>query len=156
MGRSSRKKQDRRRFTAQSDAQLAGGEGTPKVPPAFQNVILQPTNCLINLRGRDPKQPLESGQLLVKLDRYAIVPLEHYTDLLAVVRCKGGVTLKPQEAQAVLHKQRTMQALQAMQALQNRAAPAQPRIVRPSDGDVAHVQATKVPDGNEKPAGQDS
>jgi hypothetical protein len=150
MGRSSRKKRDRRRFTAQSDAQLTDG-GAPKVPPAFQNVILQPSNCLINLRGRDPKQPLESGQLLVKLDRYAIVPLEHYTDLLAVARSKGGVALKPQEAQAVLRKQRMM-----LQAMQGRAATTRPRIVRPSDGDVAHVQAMKVPDGNEKPAGQDS
>lgn len=73
--------QKRLREKALKEADLQG-LAKPNLPPAFDNAVYQPYGSLVNLRGKDPQQLLQTGQLLVKLDRYAIVPLEQYQQML--------------------------------------------------------------------------
>lgn len=64
------------------------------VPDAFSNAIFQTANSLINLRGPEPKQQLASGQMLIKLDRFAIIPLEDYQHMMALIRRAQGLARK--------------------------------------------------------------
>lgn len=87
MGTKSRNKRMRRHVLNRGAA--PGVTGPTEMPPeAFQNILVRPINSLVNLRGKDPKKPLNDGQLLVTLDKYAIIPLERYQDLLKVAKQK--------------------------------------------------------------------
>lgn len=147
MGRASSKKKKRRELLSRG-VPKEGKQDMADVPGPFQNVILRPVNSLVTLRGKDPKQTLSDGQMLVTLDRYAVIPLEQYNDLLRIAKNKAGAV----EMAANISRQ----VMKSAAARGKPMRPQPPQIVRPSDGDVAHVQATKVPDAEPKPAGEDS
>lgn len=171
MGKSSRKKKKRREHLKEAAAQLGSGDA-PKMPPAFQNVILRPHNCMIILRGKDPKRPLPDGQLLVELDRYAVIPIEQYQDMQNVVAKRGGVFMDAEQVKEHLKKLQVEHALKKRKEILSDApgaapgaapkepqAPAQPltqasKIARPTSEAIAHVQASKVQDAP-PPAGDD-
>ena len=167
MGKNSRKKKKRRELLKESKAQL-GSSDTPKMPPAFQNVILRPHNCMIILRGKDPKRPLSDGQLLVELDRYAIIPVEQYQDMQNVVAKRGGVFMDAEQVKEHLKKLQVEHAMKkrkeivsdapgdaAGEAAASVAKPASvSKIARPTSEAIAHVQASKVQDAP-PPAGDD-
>lgn len=148
MGRASNKKSKRRQLLT-AGTPGAGKSSTPDIPSPFQNIILRPMNSLVTLRGKDPKQTLADGQMLVTLNRYAVVPLEHYNDLLKVAKGRGAKLVPAVDGRPLATLRPKADAVAA-----------QPKIARPSDGDVVHTQATKVQDVTAKsvadsPAGKD-
>lgn len=46
------------------------------------NYIIQPSNSYLGLRGDERKKQLSTGQLLVEVNGFAIIPLEHYKYLV--------------------------------------------------------------------------
>lgn len=131
MGRERNKKKNRRKLLNQNGVAIdEKGQATasPKVPQPFQNLLLRPMNCIVNLRGKDPKQPLSDGQMLVTIDRYAVIPLEQYNDLLRVAKTKGA---------------------RAVPATAGRQQPLVTRIPGPRIRKEAN-------DGNTEPTGEDS
>ena len=75
---------DRLRKKAIAEADVLG-MAKPSLPQAFENAVYQAYGSLVNLRGKDPQQLLPGGQLLVKLDSYAIIPLEQYQQMLMLL-----------------------------------------------------------------------
>ena len=134
MGRASKNKQQRRNMIKK--AAIAPDGATPDIPPVFQNVVLRPMNSLVSLRGKDAKQPLADGQMLITLDRYAIVPLEHYNDLLKLAKTRG----------AKLYPNVDLSAMR----------PRRPQAVRPVQQDTAPPQISEVIDAQSTAAGEDS
>ena len=83
------------------------------IPDAFSNAIFQTTNSLVNLRGPEPKQVLASGQMLIKLDRFAIVPLDHYQEMLALIRRAQGLAKKVKQEDELAAAKRKIEQMHA-------------------------------------------
>jgi hypothetical protein len=113
-------------------------DGTPAVPSPFNNILLQPVNSLVNLRGKEPKEQLANGQLLVKIEKFAIIPLEHYHTLLKLSKSKVKAT-DQQQAQ--------LQQLIAARAKAEEAQlkrPTMKSLVKPTMQDIKNIVASKV------------
>ena len=87
MGVKSRLKRQKRQMISRNGAPGIVGP-TDNPPDAFQNLLLKPVNCYVELAGGDPKKPLPDGQLMVTLDKYAVVPLKRYKQLLKLTKHK--------------------------------------------------------------------
>lgn len=117
MGKSSRRKKDRK-VALQTGRRLVNAEGVlPDVPDEFTYALYQLTNSLVQLRGGEPKQTLSQGQLLVKCEKMALIPLQEYN---ALIELAGRNNMR--------QMREVIKAQQAQQAQEGR------RIIAPPSG----------------------